>query len=219
MEPSAFVATVTLYLLAWVVSIMLFLFARTVGIQVLRILAIIHLVTITGYCVVWFRNDADGLSFEPWFLAVWVSGVVMSSLIWRKQTHWLFRVYSLLFIVSLVAFVVFPSRLIGFIGTGNPLAINPARIHLSDNYYLVEHSDMNKKETPGNKHMRLIREMGVFHLTLVRNIQIPEAYDSVSMNQNMTKDSIFVRVYHKGQVEVFSLSLEKKKNSIIQQRN
>jgi hypothetical protein len=104
------------------------------------------------------------------------------------------KIYFLMYLLSLPVFIAVPSRVLGFISSGNIQAVNPERIHLSENYFLVEQQLLS---TAGSaRHFKLVREMGMFHKTLARNIQLPVGTDSAKWVTTDLDHSIHFVVFY-----------------------
>lgn len=127
------------------------------------------------------------------FLGSFCLGIVTAGMILKSQHSTLLKAYFVLYILSLPLFILSPSRVLGFIVTGDINAIQRDRIHVTGNYFLVaqtDHRNCGSKPLP----YKLTREMGLFHRTLQRDIMLPGICDSVNVIQRMP-DFIRVRFF------------------------
>lgn len=128
------------------------------------------------------------------FLSFFCFGIITAGMIMRNKYPVFIKVYFILFLISLPLFIISPSRLLGFIVTGDINALHRERIHVSGNYFLVAQTD-HRNNVKQLLPYKLTREMGMFHRTLQRDILLPETCDSVRIIDR-TKDYIRIRVYY-----------------------
>lgn len=200
MSPGLFILTITFYLVSMVTALVASFFQKHIPFKVIGTIASIHLVLL----VFWFfyRNEGDTLdnpgTSNYLFLSWFCSGLVVSGVVLRKQFHVAIKAYFTLFLLTLPIFLVAPSRVLGFIASGNVKAIDPERFRLVDNYFLIAQQSTTVPLAAGKKPFRLVREMGMFHKTLERDILIPANVDSVKMLRLEENENIFARIYSSG---------------------
>jgi hypothetical protein len=196
MSSSLFIISVSCYLFSIVASLLLSFFYKSISIRVLNVIIMIHFLIGAGY--LFFAGDQINLTepgFENYlFLFFFCSGAAISGLILRNKYHPVLKLYFFLFLLSIIAFLFAPSKLLGFIASGKTDAFRSSRFHLTENYYLVgqNHTALQTDEVTIYK---LVREMGFFHKTLSRDIIIPEGTDSVRLIGRILGTEITVRTY------------------------
>lgn len=192
MNPNLFIVTITLYLVSLVATLVGAFFSRFVPARVINTLVIFHFLSLMFWV---FMKNGDETVLAPGtsnylFLAFTCSGIFVSAILLRKEYPVYMKAYFFLFLLTLPVFLFTPSRLLGFIASGNPAAVNPVRFRLLSNYYLVELPG----SVPDNS-FKLVREMGIFHKTLARNVVLPEGTDSVRLLDLLEDVSVSVRTY------------------------
>ena len=85
--------------------------------------------------------------------------------------------------------------MIGFIASGEIHAYSPDRIHLNENYFLVQQNETSHPPHPDSVYYKAVREMGMFHKTLKRDIALPRNYDSVSVISAPGDEVIKLKVF------------------------
>ncbi len=196
MSPAFFIITITCYLISIVTALVLAIFSRLVSIWVVRILVAVHAVLF----IAWLAADNEGTIDQPalsnyLFLTFILTGLLLAGTTIRKPYSVVVKIYFSLFLLTLPVFIVSPSRVIGFIASGNPHAIDPKRYHLSENYYFVEQNYSN--ESSIDPKFKLIREMGAFHKTMARDIQLPPC-DSIHLIELKENEFIMFEIFSSG---------------------
>ncbi len=197
MDPSLFILAITLYLVSMVATLVASIFEKHIPNRLINTLIIFHLLVLPVWFL--FRNPAHTVE-EPGnsnylFLTFFCSGILTSGVLLRKQYPIYMKGYFLLFLLSLPVFIVVPSRVLGFICSAQLNAVSPHRIHVSENYYLVGQGSSKFPLEKGKEPYKLIREMGMFHKTLARDIMIPSPTDSINLLEFKENENIFVRTY------------------------
>ena len=194
MPSQLFIIAITCYLVSLVATLTGSFFIRLIPSKVILMLTGIHFILLFIWIVTSFGSDSEVSGKGNFiFLACFCMGIIISAIMLRSGFHTLLKIYFSIFLISLPVFVIAPSRLLGFIVTGNFKTVNPQRYHLSENYYLVEQG--RSPGTGDTVFYKLIREMGLFHATLSRNIMLPVSPDSVTSLRSFDKDSVPLRVY------------------------
>lgn len=197
MSPALFIISIACYLLSMVGGLIAAFFIKLISPRFINTLIICHaLVFITW---LFFRNDTDTLSnpgnSNYLFLAFFCSGVFTASMLLRSAYPLYLKIYYAIYLLSIVIFVISPSRVLGFAASGNLTAINPTRIHITENYYLVEQQNATG-DTTGN-YFKVVREMGMFHKTLSRDVLLPAETDSVNLLDTNMDEVIQLRVFYR----------------------
>ncbi len=197
MSPSLFIISITCYLLSMVSGLIAAFFIKHISSRFINTLIIFHILVFITW--LFFRNDTDTLT-DPGnsnylFLAFFCSGVFTAAMLLRSVYPVYFKIYYGIYLLSLVVFVVSPSRVLGFVASGSLTAVNPARIHLSENYYLVEQQQSTGSGT--ETYYKVVREMGMFHKTLSRDVLLPADTDSVNLLDSNLNELIRIRVFYR----------------------
>lgn len=200
MSPGLFILTITLYLVSMVTSLVASFFQKHIPVKIIWIIAGGHLLLF----ILWLINingtdslDRPGIS-NYLFLSWFCTGLIVSGVVLRKNFNLVVKGYFTLFLLTLPVFLVSPSRVLGFIASGNVKAVDPERFRLVDNYFLMAQQSTPTQPPKGMKPFRLVREMGMFHKTLARDIMVPENIDSVRMLKFQENENIFARIYGSG---------------------
>jgi hypothetical protein len=185
-------------------------FVKHIPDRIIQAAIIIHFLIFIAWLL--FRNNNDtlvspGLS-NYFFLAFFCSGILCAGIIARLKYPIYLKLYFFVYLLSLLVFVLIPSRVIGFIASGNLKAINPDRIHIRDNYYFVEQKSMLAGKSTDHKQYKLIREMGMFHKTLARDINLPVGTDSALMMTTELSEEFRLMIYYSDSLKTDSLLLE-----------
>ncbi len=188
--PTLFVFTITAYLVS-IVSAMLLSFVHkklnsAFGWSILIIHIMFGLMWLLTQMVIEVRS---GL-FNYFFVLYFCTGIILSSYWLWVRRHILIKIYSMIFLVSIIFFIISPSRVIGFVATGNYLTIDPERWNITQNYYLIEQEGIDEIAS-GHIRYKVVREMGFFHRTLKRNIDLPFIPERVEL-ELLVKDSIII---------------------------
>src|SRR5262245_44803239 len=132
MNPNLFIVSITAYLLSIVGTLTGSFFSKFVSAKILNVLFVIHLGLLLSWFI--FRSEAETVlnpgTSNYLFLAFTCSGILVSAIVLRKNFPVYAKIYFTIFILTLPVFFVAPSRLLGFITSGNPFAVHPRRFHL-----------------------------------------------------------------------------------------
>lgn len=196
MSSTLFILTITCYLLSLVATLIASFFARLIPSKVVVSAIILHLIFLAGF--IFAPQNPNPLEFPGssnyLFLAFFCSGILISGVLLRQSFHPLLKGYFILYLLSALLFIFSPSRMLGFIASGQPDSFNPPRFHVADNYYLVG-QDRTTRTAGSNVSFKLVREMGFFHKTLSRNIILPQATDSVKLLRYESQKKMEIRAF------------------------
>ena len=101
------------------------------------------------------------------------------------------RIYFSLFFLTVVFFVASPSRFGNFLVHGDFKDRSPKRFHLYENYYLEQQQPLSSSRV----RFKLIRQFGLFHQTLRRDVVLPVNPDSLKSTQPDEQGTIHLRLY------------------------
>jgi hypothetical protein len=196
MSSTLFILTITCYLLSLVATLTASFFARLIPGKLVNAAVILHVLFLISY--LFAPGSTNPLSLPGWsnylFIAFFCSGILISGVLVRKPYHLILKGYFLLYLLSAMVFIFSPSRMLGFIASGQPDSFNPPRYHIADNYYLVG-QDRSGGSEQGNIAFKLVREMGFFHKTLTRNILLPPATDSLKLLEYQEQKGMKIRAF------------------------
>jgi hypothetical protein len=201
MAPGLFIITISLYLVSVVAGLIAAFFVKHISSRFINTLIIFHVLVF----IFWFfmRNENDSVNLPGnsnyLFLVFFCSGVFIAGMLIRSAYPLYLKIYFGIYLLSLLVFVFAPSRMLGFAASGTLNAINPDRMHISENYFFVEQQSLQGKisNTTSSKMFKLVREMGMFHKTIARDILIPMNRDSVKLIDARLDELVQVRVYFK----------------------
>jgi len=212
MSPSLFILTISLYLLSVVSGLVAAFFVRQIPLKFIKSLIGVHFLLLIFWLVT--RNEMDSIS-EPGksnylFLGFFCTGIFNAGMLLRLKFPFILKMYYLVYLLSLVVFVISPSRVLGFIASGNYSASTGSRFHISDNYYFVEQQAISGSLTnvTGMKSYKLVREMRMFYKTLSRDVLLPANTDSISLLDTNFTELVQVRAYFPVQDKRDSIDLK-----------
>jgi len=213
MSPQLFILAITCYLVSMVAALVASFVVKQISPKLVYTLITCHFLLFI--CWILNRNAYDSVelpgSSNYLFLAFFCTGIINAGILIRSKYSLALKSYFAIYLLSLAIFLVSPSRVLGFIASGNLKSVNPTRYHVLDNYYLVEQQNSS---LPGEKKsFKLIREMGMFHNTLTRDIALPSTTDSVNCLVPPDGDNFNIRVYFKIASGNDSLDMEIKKDN------
>jgi len=133
------------------------------------------------------------------------TGTIAAGMVIRKSYSKLLKSYFSLFLASLIVFVISPSRVIGFVSSGNIYTINPKKFYLGENYFLIETKNTEVVLNNDSISFKLVREMGMFHKTLNRGIMLGTSTDSVRMIDFQIHEKMNVIVYSQNSGKIDSI--------------
>jgi hypothetical protein len=197
MSQFLFIWAVTAYLVSLSGSLLLSFFYKKIPDRVIVFFGFIHL----AFLIIWFfiKDEFQSLATPGisnyCFLFFFCSGILLAGIILRKKFFMLLKVYFSLFLLSAVLFVFNPSLVIGFIVSGNPRSINPGAFKLYDNVYLMQQQTALNPDQVSRTY-KITMEMGVFHKTLVRDIQLPFEPDSVTAQELQNPDGTRMKLFY-----------------------
>lgn len=182
----------SLYILSLVTAVLLLAAGKRYAPGPLRILFFLHAATtLAAVAVLIFRMQAG--HGAAWVL---LSGLVLAGLSHHAAVPLYQKLYFGLFFLSVPVFVLSPSRFGGFLETGRLHNSSRDKFHLYQNVYL-EAQRVTGNAPPGPPLYKVIREFGLFHKTLRRNIALPVLPDSVRCLAPGDDAQLRLRLYRK----------------------
>lgn len=158
------------------------------------------------------------------FLLFFCSGILLSGLVLRSSYPLVLKIYTALFLSSIIVFLLSPSRTIRFI-TFTFDQNNKNSWNITSNYFVEEEQSLLAR--PANEATyKITRHYGVFHKTLARNIVFGNRIDSLKVLQFDEDSGIKLRGFFNRKYDTFeacdsldlSVPFVASKNSIIQKR-
>lgn len=207
MSPALFILSITLYLVSMVASLIGSFFSRFIPSRLINTIIIFHFLSLIVWLILPKPDDSliMPVTSNYFFLTFFCTGILLAGLILKGSYKPVFKIYFTLFLLSLVFFIVSPSRLIGFISTGKTDSYNPDRIHLSENYYLVQQNETGVAPHPDSVYYKAVREMGMFHKTLLRDIALPVDYDSIQVDNSLQNEYLSVTIFKNTSFETITV--------------
>jgi hypothetical protein len=181
MSSSLFILTITAFMLSIVGALLISFFRSKIPPAVIKGLIIYHF--LIGGIWLTARLSGDYLLASAnqgyLFLAFCCSGILVAGIVLRSAFKLYVKIYFSLFLFLVFVFIASPSRLIAFISSGNISVQEFKKFRLTENYFIVEQKIDNNRA--GKSNYKLVKENGMFHKTLARNIFLPEKTDSISL--------------------------------------
>jgi|GEM_PF-2846759 len=140
------------------------------------------------------HNIPEGSILRFAFLFTLCTGLVAGGLVVRAEIRTVYKVYFSLYFLSLLLFLVSPSRFAGFLSRGDLENSAPGRFHLVQNFFLEEQR-ASALMPGGNKTYKLVQQFGLFHKTIRRDITFDTQPDSVHVLNSVTGNALAVRIY------------------------
>lgn len=148
-----------------------------------------HVLALLSFFLDKLFSYTDGASIT--FLGFFCTGLILFGLLIRVNVYILYKIYTALFVCSILVFVVKPSLVITFITqTEMPEEVE---FNLDDNLFLIK-QDPLLKQSEGQHIYKVSKKLGSFHRTLARNIEFEKAFDSVqviTINDSIIKLNTF----------------------------
>src|SRR5688572_6490228 len=130
MSTTLFILSITCYLVSMVSTLIASFFVKHISTRIIQATITIHFLIF----IIWLfiRNNTDSLTSPGisnyFFLAFVCTGILCAGVITRLQYPVYVKIYFAVYLLSLLVFFITPSRVLGFIASGNIKAINPERI-------------------------------------------------------------------------------------------
>jgi hypothetical protein len=168
---------------------MIAVFNKNIPLSLIKFLAFTHGLLLALWFILKNENETvvDPGHSNYLFLAFFCTGILLAGMIIRKKYMILLKSYFLIFLLSAIVFIVSPSKLLAFICSGKLNSFETEKIHVKDNIYLVKQS---------NGDFRLVKEMGLFHRTMARDIRVPQERDSLMLIGDIDNNVFLIRVYN-----------------------
>ena len=213
MQSQLFILAITCYLISLVATLTGSFFFKLIPSKIITLLIVFHFLVLAAWLILNFTTDnvTDSKTGNLFFLAAFCLGIIVSGIILRSGFPVYLKIYFSLFLLSVPVFVVSPSRVLGFIVSGNFNTVNPKRFHVSENYFFIEQQSAGT-ENNDTLYYKLVREMGMFHSTLARNVALPTGTDSVKKMGSMDSDDLKFLVYFHNDSKSDSFELQVRKD-------
>lgn len=166
----------SVYIVSAMLALVLAIVSKKLNVKWVALLLCIHLICLALF-IIFKYVIASSSNFSAYsFLAFFCTGLILFGLIIRNKINILFKLYTCVFVFSILVFVAKPSRVLTFITQIEwPVEIE---YKLADNLYLVK-QDPLLKQTEGKHTYKISKKLGSFHRTLARNIDFKYDFDSV----------------------------------------
>ncbi|MEP7265548.1 MAG: hypothetical protein ABI772_13665 [Bacteroidota bacterium] len=171
------VVAIVLYILSVVAAIVLTIVSKKTDFRKFtRWMLILHLFLLVVFIYFEFAYNSH-LYLHLSFLLFFCSGILLSGLVIRSDYPLTLKIYTAVFLSSIIVFLMSPSRTIRFITfTFNQNKTNSWNI--VSNYFVEEEQSLLSR--PANEATyKITRHYGVFHKTLARNIIFGNRIDSL----------------------------------------
>lgn len=183
----------SIYIVSAMVALVLAIVSKNLNKKWVSILFVFHAILLIGFIVLKYAFDSDTNS-SYFFLAYFSTGLLLFGLVIRKKLNLLLKIYSTIFICSVLVFIVKPSLVLTFITqTAMPVEIE---YELDDNLFLVKQDPLLKQERKEITY-KVSKKLGSFHRTLARNIVFENDFDSLNV-QSINDTTITINTFNKG---------------------
>ncbi|QQR95383.1 MAG: hypothetical protein IPJ93_01010 [Bacteroidota bacterium] len=191
----------------FVVSLILLMVSPRIPVFFSYIAIALHIIFITLYLI--YRNSVHEERVVMLFAAIICSGIIPFTLIVRRNFPLILKLYFGLFMLSLPLFIIAPSKMLTILSMGYLNTENAHEMHLDKNYYLSKEQGLIKQKD-NEATYKVVKRMGIFNKTLVRNIFIGFVPDSAKNFIFRRKIGIRLRAYMHGKTEIDSLDITTK---------
>ena len=183
MPPLVLITGISLYIISIVVALLLAIASAKVRPSVQKKLIALHFLFVMVAAVILIAGFVNSslISWGPYASVIaFCSGLAFSGMILRSQMNLPLKIYFAIYLLSIVAFIITPSKLFSFIATGKIFSNTENTFALGNNYFLESQSAMinSKKSLPKYK---IYKRMGYFNKTIVRDIEFGRTLDSVKV--------------------------------------
>jgi hypothetical protein len=177
------------FIISVVIGIILLIAGKGLKKEKFMLLISIHvilLVALIGFLIINKNQSSNYL-----FLLFVCSGIILSGIAWKSDIQAFLRIYFSIFLLTIPLFIFSPSMLLNFLTTMSFNNPNDSMFLLKDNYYI----EKQKASLKGGENYKLIKKKGMFHQTIVRDIEFGGKLDSIKVLQFKEGDEIIVRGY------------------------
>lgn len=197
MSPIVLITGISLYIISIVVSLILAVTVKKFSATGIRSFIIFHfaLVVILIAALIASKFN-DGLkAYTSYFsIIAFCSGMALAGLILRSQSKLIMKIYFSIYLLTVVAFILSPSKLFSFIATGSVYSNSENKFNLHANYYLESQQSMIKTNKNEVKY-KIYKKLGYFNKTVVRDIDFGSKIDSVKVLLFETDKNALLRGY------------------------
>lgn len=217
------ISSITLYIISVVAALVLTVVSKKGKAFSSKLLLSIHLILLLVFAGIYISgNDSPALHFA--FLLFFCSGILLAGFMLRSDAGHLLRFYPLLYLSSVVFFLITPSRTLRFITFSWDKNLHE-KWNLTSNFYFEEEKTMLANPDSLTTY-KVTRQYGIFHKTLARNISFNSRLDSIHLLSFNEEKGIAVRGYYIRKSDTFetcdsmdvSVPFVASKNTIIQKR-
>jgi len=180
------------YILSNIISLALLFTGKKLGHSWFRMFVAVHV--LLGIIFLFnFITDKGASPRYISFLVFFCSGIITGGLALGTKKNLLVRIYFGIFCISVFVFIVSPSYLLNFLMTAN-FSRSSGMIAVKNNFFLEKQSNAFSGDTADIRY-KLIEKNGMFHRTIVRDIDFHGALDSIKLISYEEKRSAVVRGY------------------------
>jgi hypothetical protein len=217
------IASLTLYILSVVAALVLTITAKKRGTGSLKGMLILHMFLVLLFAMLFLSGNRN-IYIHLSFLFFFCSGILLSGLLLRSEQSLFMKIYSALFLSSIIFFLISPSRTIRFI-TFSHTEHQVNRWNIVSNYFLEE-EQLLLAHADSTTSYKITRQFGVFHKTLARDISFGNRVDSIKVLEFNENQNAIIRGYINENSSIFgtcdsmdiSVPFVASKNTIIQKR-
>jgi hypothetical protein len=165
------------YILSLVTALVLLLLSKRMNPGWFRMVGGIHIVLGVFFLFTHFTYKGE---IHLAFLFFFCSGIVASGITFGMNKALPFRIYFGVYSASILVFILSPSTMLNFLIAPGFTTGNEKMIPVSEKYFLEIQSTLNKDSINAIEY-KLIRKTGMFHQTIMRNINFNGRLDSIKV--------------------------------------
>ena len=188
--------SLSLYILSLLGALVLVITGKNQRPAWIKSALVLHCLSLLLFLVYLLQGQGlpPGSPFRFAFLAVLCSGLLAGGFILRSEWPKALKLYTSLYFLSVVFFLVSPSRFAAALSRGDLDDASPKRFHVLRNFYLEEqHASFSDTNKP--KNYKLVQQFGIFHRTIQRDISFESDPDSLRLRKQKSSQIIKIIVY------------------------
>lgn len=192
----------SVYIVSSMLALVLAIVSKNLSTKWIAALFSLHIIALIGFLLVHFITKSEE-NASYLFLAYFCSGILLFGVVIRKNLSIFLKIYTTLFVSSVLVFVVKPSIVITFI-TQTPMPVE-IEYKLDENLYLVKQDPLLKQDRKEITY-KVSKKLGSFHRTLARNIYFENDFDSVNV-ASINDTAITLNTYLKNNNAISNLNV------------
>jgi hypothetical protein len=190
----AFYIAIITFISSVIAGLMLMLLGRQMRREKVIVFAAMHAILLFGFLASLILKKSDSENMNNYFFLAFISsGIILSGIVWRSEVASGLKYYFIVFVLSIPLFIFSPSRLANFLLTTRYSDTTGPSFPVTGNYFI----EFQNTSSVNNNAIRykLIRKTGMFHKTIVRDIEFNGKLDSIKVLEFEKGKTAIVRGY------------------------